>query len=43
MYVTCMYMSLQCIYQYLWVKSVKSMFWQIKWITSGTHDAPAQV
>ena len=43
MYVTCMYMSVQCMYEYLWVKSVKAMFWHIKWITSGTDDTPAQV
>ncbi len=27
---------------YLWIHSMKSLFWHIKWIASGTHDAPAQ-
>ena len=29
--------------QYLWIHSMKVVFWHIKWITSGTHDVPAQV
>jgi hypothetical protein len=29
--------------QYLWIHSMKAVFWHIKWITSGTHDATAQV
>ncbi len=39
-----MYMFVECMYyvQYLWIHSVKAVFWHIKWITSGTHDTPAQ-
>ncbi len=29
--------------QYLRIHSMKAVFWHIKRITSGTHDAPAQV
>jgi hypothetical protein len=28
--------------QYLGIHSMKAVFWHIKWITSGTHDAPTQ-
>jgi hypothetical protein len=28
--------------QYLWIHSLKVVFWHITCITSGTHDAPAQ-
>ncbi len=27
---------------YLWIHSMKAVFWHIEQITSGTHDAPAQ-
>ncbi len=30
------------IVQYLWIHSMKAVFWHIKWITSGTHDVPTQ-
>jgi hypothetical protein len=42
----CMYMFVECsIMVYLWIHSMKAMFqvWYIKWIASGTHDAPAQI
>jgi hypothetical protein len=28
---------------YLWIHSMKAVFWHIKGIASGTHDAPAQI
>jgi hypothetical protein len=40
---TCLYMYVQCMYLYLWIHSMKALFWNIKWITPGTHDAPAQI
>ena len=43
MFVMCMYMFQQSMYRYLWIHSMKVVFWHIKWITSGTHDAPAQI
>ncbi len=53
MYIPGMYMNvnvyimyvLVCIVyvHFLWIHSMKAVFWHIKWITSGTHDAPAQV
>ncbi len=38
-----MYVHVCIVYvQYLWIHSMKVVFWHIEWITSGTHDAPAQ-
>ncbi len=38
-----MYVHVCIVYvQYLWIHSVKAVFWHITWIKSGTHDAPAQ-
>jgi hypothetical protein len=42
MYIACMYMFEQCMHSYLWIHSMKAVFWHIKWITSGTHDAGLQ-
>ena len=42
-YIPCMYVFVTCVYLYLWIHSMKSVFWHIKWITSGTHGAPAQI
>ena len=42
--VTNMYVDVYTVYvHYLWIHSMKAVFWHIKWITSGTHDAPAQI
>ena len=39
-----MYIHVYTMYvHYLWIHSMKSVFWHIKWITSGTHDSPAQI
>ena len=39
-----MYIHVCILYElYLWIHSMKAVFWHIKWITSGMHDAPAQV
>ena len=38
-----MYVFVTCMYLYLWIHFMKSVFWHIKWITSGTHGAPAQI
>ena len=39
-----MYVHVCIVYvQYLWIHSMKAVFWHIEWITSGTHDAPAQI
>jgi hypothetical protein len=36
-----MYVYVCTVYvQYLWIHSMKAVFCHIKWITSGTHDAP---
>ncbi len=39
-----MYINVYTMYvHYLWIHSMKSVFWHKKWITSGTHDSPAQI
>ena len=53
MYILCMYMhdNVYIVYVHvcivyvhnLWIHSMKMVFWHIKWITSGTHDTPAQI
>ena len=42
MYMASMYMFVLCNVLYLWIHSMKAVFWHIKWVTSGTHDAPTQ-
>ncbi len=42
MYLLCKYLNELCMYWYLCVESMKTTFWHIKWITSGTPFAPAQ-
>ncbi len=44
-YIPCMYMFVYCMYivHYLWIHSMKAVFWHIKWTISATHDAPAQI
>ncbi len=38
-----MYVHVCIVYvRYLWIHSMKAVFWHIEWITYGTHDAPAQ-
>ena len=42
-YVYSTYVHVCIVYvHYLWIHSMKAVFWHIEWITSGTHDAPAQ-
>ena len=39
-------MNVQCMYSVCTIplnSFVKAVLWHIKWITSGTHDAPAQI
>ena len=38
-----MYVFVACMYLYLWIHFMKSVLWHIKWITSSTHGAPAQI
>ena len=43
-YVYSTYVHVCIVYvHYLWIHSMKAVFWHIEWITSGTHDAPCTV
>ncbi len=39
-----MYIHVYTMYvHYLWIHSMKTVFWHIKWMTPCTHDSPAKI